>query len=137
MDLAIDREMLQIALTDHSPDAFWVLDTVTGEVIHISEDDAGAGPTAEEAENDARYLAIEPEESSHGFRDMRDFAAAITNRRLREELELALNGKHPFRRFKDVLLGHAEERERWFAFEKKRLDLRVQAWLDAHGISTR
>jgi hypothetical protein len=137
VDLAIDLEMLEIAFTDYSPEATWVLDTATGDVIRIWDDDPEPELTAEQAESDARYLVIEPQESSQGFRDMRDFAAAVTSQRLREALDLALNGQHPFRRFKEALLGHTEDRERWFAFEKKRLELRLRTWLEAHGISAR
>jgi hypothetical protein len=134
MELAIDFEMLEVAFTDHSPEAVWVLDTATGDVIHIWDGDPEPEVTAEEAEKDARYLAIEPDESSHGFRDMSDFAATVTELRLREKLERALAGKGPFRRFKDALLDHAEDRQRWFAFEKERLEFRMRSWLGARGI---
>lgn len=54
--------------------------------------------------------------------------------RLRALLDVAINGKGAFRRFKDVLQDHPDERERWFAFQKQREDHRILSWLDSEGI---
>jgi hypothetical protein len=40
-----------------------------------------------------------------------------------------------FRRFKDVLMSFAPERERWFAFRSERLRIFMEAWLSAHALS--
>ena len=47
-----------------------------------------------------------------------------------ELLEVAINGKGAFRRFKDVLLNYPEERERWFQFKDDRMKERALEWLD-------
>jgi len=49
---------------------------------------------------------------------------------LSELLEVAINGKGAFRRFKDVLLNYPEERERWFQFKDDRMKERALEWLD-------
>ena len=39
-----------------------------------------------------------------------------------------------FRRFKDVLVEHPRERERWFGFKDQRLEKRVLEWLESEDI---
>jgi hypothetical protein len=53
---------------------------------------------------------------------------------LRDELTLAIDGRGAFRRFKDVLMVNAPERERWFAFRSERLRVFMEAWLEAHAL---
>jgi hypothetical protein len=54
---------------------------------------------------------------------------------LRQKLLSAIDGKGAFRRFKDVLMGHVQERERWFAFRSERLRVFMEAWLGAHALN--
>jgi hypothetical protein len=53
---------------------------------------------------------------------------------LRHRLLAAIDGKGAFRRFKDVLMNHPVERERWFTFRSERLRACMESWLSAHGI---
>lgn len=53
---------------------------------------------------------------------------------LRGKLGQAIDGKGAFRRFKDVLMNFADERERWFTFRSERLRTFMEAWLSAHAI---
>jgi len=48
---------------------------------------------------------------------------------------MALNGRKPFRHFKDALLDYPELRDRWFAFEDTRLNRLAEAWCDEQGIT--
>ena len=50
---------------------------------------------------------------------MVQFTRTIDDPRLRELLEVALDGRGAFRRFKDMLARWPKERERWFAFHDK------------------
>jgi len=61
---------------------------------------------------------------------MEDFIATVEDEHLAELLEVAINGKGAFRRFKDVLLNYLEERERWFKFKDERMEQRALEWLD-------
>ena len=61
---------------------------------------------------------------------MQDYVATVKDEHLAELLEVALNGKGAFRRFKDVLLSYPEERERWFNFRDDRVQERALEWLD-------
>jgi hypothetical protein len=74
-------------------------------------------------------------ESYEGYGDMQDFIATVEDERIAELLEVAINGKGAFRRFKDVLLHYPEERERWFKFKDDRMQERALEWLGEIGLS--
>ncbi len=65
---------------------------------------------------------------------MVEFAATVGDRHLREVLEVALDGRGAFRRFKNVLARYPEERERWFEFRDEELRQEIDAWLEAIGL---
>jgi hypothetical protein len=77
-----------------------------------------------------RYELIPKAESYEGYRDMQAFITTVEDDHLSELLEVAINGKGAFRRFKDVLLNYPEERERWFKFKDDRMEERALEWLD-------
>jgi hypothetical protein len=76
-----------------------------------------------------RFFRVPRSESHDGYRDMEDFIDGLPNARVQERLSDAIRGRGPFRRFKDVLLDHPSERERWFAFQQARVRERAIAWL--------
>jgi hypothetical protein len=63
---------------------------------------------------------------------MERFIPMVEDTELRGRLTSAIDGKGAFRRFKDVLMSHGPERERWFAFRSERLRVFMEAWLSAH-----
>jgi hypothetical protein len=65
---------------------------------------------------------------------MERFIATVDDERLQERLRAAVDGQRPFRRFKDELYEHPDERQRWFEFRDARLRRRVLDWLDEEGI---
>src|SRR5437762_1954114 len=65
---------------------------------------------------------------------MERFIPMVENVELRGRLNQAIDGKGAFRRFKDVLMSHAEERERWFTYRSERLKTFMDAWLAAHNL---
>jgi hypothetical protein len=135
--LRVDLEELRWAFEDQQGESPWVLDTETGMVLRLSEEEEEELPLSiEEIEEDStsRFLAIEPEDSREGYRDMQEFIATVSDSRLRELLEVAIAGKGAFRRFKDVLAGVPDERERWFAFQQERVFGRIRDWLVANDI---
>lgn len=79
-------------------------------------------------------LPIEPVESSEEYEWMVQFAGSVDDTRLRGFLEVALDGRGAFRRFKDVLARRPKERERWFAFRDECLRKAMQEWLTVHEI---
>ena len=65
---------------------------------------------------------------------MVQFAGSVEDSRLRELLEVALDGRGAFRRFKDVLARWPKERERWYAFRDECARNAMLEWLEAHEI---
>jgi Uncharacterised protein family (UPF0158) len=92
------------------------------------------GEESEEEFELGRYVEIPKNESRDAYQDMADFAETVANPHLRDLLTVALRGKGAFRRFKDVLLAHPAERERWFTFETQcRLEA-IKEWAKEEGI---
>lgn len=81
-----------------------------------------------------RYIRIPPADSREGYHDMEDFIGTVENECLREKLEVAIQGRGAFRRFKDVLADDPDERRRWFAFKDEWGRQRVLEWLQSQEI---
>ena len=131
--LKIDLNELCEAMENSSYEDEYFLDLETGEILFISEytDDKETGKLKEQIEEDSeRYEQIPKLESHDGYDDMVNFVATVKNEHLVELLEVAINGKGAFRRFKDVLLNYPEERESWFHFKDDIMQTRAMEWLD-------
>ncbi len=136
--LKIDLEDLCLAMENSSYDLDYYLDLETGEVIFISDymDDANLEELKDRIdENPDRYEPIPKAESSEDYDDMVDFISTVEDEHLVELLEVAIDGKGAFRRFKDVLARYPEEKERWYRFKNERMKERASSWLEAIGIS--
>jgi hypothetical protein len=68
---------------------------------------------------------------------MADFAAMRTDPGLVNRLEVALDGRGAFGRFKRVLADWREHRQDWFAFSDDRRRGRARAWLADAGYRER
>ena len=131
--LKIDLDELYDAMENSSYEAEYYLDLKTGEILFVSEDmdDEETGKLKNQIEEELdRYEPISKAESFERYRDMQAFIATVEDDHLSELLEVAINGKGAFRRFKDVLLNYPEERERWFQFKDDRMKERALEWLD-------
>lgn len=84
-------------------------------------------------DSEARYIHVPFEGSREGYRDMQRFIATVDDEHLCELLEVAIDGKGAFRRFKDVLSDYPEERQRWFEFSEERKRRRAREWLQEMG----
>ena len=135
--LKIDLDELCSAMEDSSYEHEYYLDLETGEVLFLSEymDDEETGKLRDQIEEESdRYERIPGAESHEGYDDMEDFIATVRDEHLADLLEVAINGRGAFRRFKDVLLRYPEERERWFQFKDERMQERALEWLDDIGV---
>ena len=135
--LHIDLGELCEAMENSSFENEYFLDLETGEILFISEymDDEETEKLKDKIEEEFdRYEQIPKDESHDGYRDMQDFIATIENEHLVELLEVAINGKGAFRRFKDLLYHHPREQERWFTFENERTRRRVLDWFASQDI---
>ncbi|MFC1943760.1 UPF0158 family protein [Chloroflexota bacterium] len=133
--LRINLNELFNAIEDGSLENDYFLDLETGEIIFVSgymdnEDEATRKLKDRMEEEFDRYEQIPKVESHEGYEDMVGFIATVENERLAELLEVAINGKGAFRRFKDVLVNSPEESERWFKFKDDKIEERAREWLE-------
>jgi len=136
--LAVDMEMLTMALESHDLESPWVLDLDSGDVIPVvSPMICGDSTTVDEVErNPSRYLHIEPIPSHESFRIMEAFAAQLSPGAARTSLLEALERRHPFRQFKAVLLAFPEVRERWFRYHDLCLNGIAEEWLKVNDVKS-
>jgi hypothetical protein len=143
----IDWNDLEMAFVSRMDEWACYLDLRTGKVHVASTSSLELGEDALSDEEEALseeaidaglaqgwLLSIEPVDSSEEYRWMVEFAASVGDLRLRELLEVALDGRGAFRRFKDVLAKWPQERARWFAFHDECLRKAMQEWFAAHEI---
>lgn len=132
-DVPVDWEALEDAFENNAPEVHSYLQIATGEVIRVVDGVADPQMHARIAA-DPGYLRVDPVSSREQYRWMERFIPMVENTELRGRLHQAIDGKGAFRRFKDVLMAHAEERERWFTYRSERLKTFMDAWLTAHSL---
>ena len=134
--LPVDLEELAFILEGDPMHGGGRVDLHTGEVWHRAaieyaceigdEDD-------DESENADRWLWVDCEGSHAGYRDMELFIGTINNVEQADRLDIAIQGRGAFRRFKDVLARWSDELDRWYAFSEDRQRGRARAWLADAG----
>lgn len=132
-DVPVDWEALEDAFENNAPEVHSYLQLRTGEVLRVVDGIADPEMHSRIA-SDSDYLRVEPVSSREQYRWMERFIPIVEDTDLRQKLVSAIDGKGAFRRFKDVLMGHVQERERWFAFRSERLRVFMEAWLSAHSL---
>ena len=132
-EVPVAWEALEDAFENNAHEVHSYLHLETGEVIRVV--DGIADPAMHNRiMGDRRYLRVDPVSSREQYRWMERFIVTVTNDELRNRLSMAIDGKGAFRRFKDALMHHPGERERWFSFRSERLRANMESWLNAHGI---
>jgi Uncharacterised protein family (UPF0158) len=129
----VDWEALEDAFENNAPEVHSYLHLQTGEVLRIVDGVADPQMHARIAA-DPTYLRIDPVSSREQYRWMERYIPMVEDVELRAKLAVSIDGKGAFRRFKDVLMSYATERERWFAFRSERLRIFMEAWLNAHAL---
>ena len=132
-DVPVDWEALEDAFENNAPEVHSYLHLTTGEVLRVVDGVADPQMHAR-ISADTNYLRIDPVSSREQYRWMERFIPMVDDAELRGKLAHAIDGKGAFRRFKDVLMTYAADRERWFAFRSERLRTFMEAWLNAHAI---
>jgi len=125
---------LEMALTANAAEWTCYLDVRSGDVqmVPIDRLAAAAGPSEEDLDAElvvGDLIHVEPLGSSVEYGWMVEFVATMGDARLRDRLEVALDGRGAFRRFQNMLLDSPAERERWFVFRDKRLRAAARGWL--------
>ena len=103
--------------------------TETGEFAH-------KGPYCPDADwdfDDPAWIAEPSQDEVREYDIMVEFVETVGNRRKQELLGAALDGKGPFRAFKDTL-WRVDLREEWFAFKHMAYVEIARKWCDRYGI---
>ncbi len=129
--LAIDWTALEAAFENHSPEVRSYLDGETGEVLTLFRSEVDTPQAIEVKGKPERYTFVEPVPSREQYRIMERFIATVPYPALAERLSDAIVGKGAFRRFKDCVAPHVEERKRWFAFRDVLVHQYILDWCRA------
>ena len=126
----LDLEEIATALQDQNGwDHRWLIDPQSGQIGFWTEDGGIDGRTPVDLE-ELDLIPIEPLPSWVRYRDMADFAEAISDQRAGRGLARAIEGKGAFRRFKDRLhQNYPELVPAWHAFQAVRAKRRAVEWL--------
>jgi hypothetical protein len=150
--LEVDVFELIFALENSSWENRYYLDLKTGEIIMLTSEELGyvdeppdrplpewQQETVKRAEeiwldDGKRYVGVPESDSRRAYGDMKDFIATVEDEHLRGMLQVAVQGRGAFRRFKDMLYHYPRERERWFHFSDAQARRRALDWLESQGI---
>lgn len=133
-EVPVDWEALEDAFENNAPHVHSYLHLESGEVLRVV--DGVADPDMHSRIiGDNMYLRVESVSSREQYRWMERFIQMVEEPALKALLCNAIDGKGAFRRFKDVLMTHSAERERWFVFRSERLRVFMEAWLTAHALT--
>jgi hypothetical protein len=132
--VSLDWVELEGALENNSPELHSFLNRGTGDVVRIFRGSEGADQKLRDVENDPDFLYIEPISSREQYKWMEEFIETTEESNLKDKLNIAIDGKGAFRRFKDVLVGYPEDRERWFAKRAVKLRTHITEWLAAKNL---
>lgn len=135
--IKVDIEELIMALESQADLGEFFFDKESGEIVLISDytdDDADAKRQQLDEEPD-RFLYIQPIPLHSGWNIMEDFVRTVKSHDAQGTLERALNGRKPFRSFKDELVRFPNIREKWFAYHAGRMAEIARHWLEENDIS--
>ena len=137
--LKVDMGQLVWAMNDGSIDFEYYLDMETGEIILVGDDfidmeELYAASEAIEEEEAERYRYIDKTDSWDAYKDMERFIITVEDKRLRELLIVAIDGRGAFRRFRKVIWEHPEEKIRWSEFKDRSDMQRALEFLDCIGV---
>lgn len=135
--LPVDLEELASALEGDPMSGGGRIDLQTGDVWSQPAIDYAQeiGEEADEDDEDdpGRWLHVASEGSRAGYRDMEQFISTRTDPDWADRLNIAIQGRGAFRRFKDVLGRSSDELDEWYAFSEERQRGRARAWLADAG----
>lgn len=131
--LTVDTEELIVALDNHGSEHEYYLNLETGDV-EIVFDEGISGETDEGLAQDMeehpeKYRPIRPIPSFRSYNVMVDFVESLEDSKAKRRLSDALEGRKPFRNFKETLRYFPEIREDWFRFEEQAQKEFAREWL--------
>ena len=117
--VAVDWVEFEGALENNSPDLRSFLNKITGDVMRVFEGGENSDVKLRQTEESDDFVFIEPISSREQYRWMEEFIEVVEEPTLKDKLNIAIDGKGAFRRFKDVLMGYPVERERILAWHPR------------------
>lgn len=134
-------------------DTFTYINTQTGEVITLSEEEIRAVEDEKPIENfpdwqkvniekaieiledeDGVYLDFTLRNEYHEYEIIEEFIGTVIEEEIREALYEAIQGRGAFRRFKDGIIEHGVEKE-WYEYKDKKIKELVIEWCKEHDIT--
>lgn len=132
--IKVNWQDVEIAFERNVHELSSYIDKQTGDVHFVMADEPDSEALARQIEDEPdRYVEIEPASSKAQYSWMEQFVATLEDDYLKQRLQVAIDGKGAFRRFKDVLLAFPVARERWFNFKSAHLRYLIQQWFDDVG----
>lgn len=131
---------------------FTYINTQTGEVITLSEEEIRAVENEKPIENFPDwqkeniekaieiledevgiYLDFTLRNEFHEYEIIEEFIGTLIEEEIREALYEAIQGRGAFRRFKDGIIEHGVEKE-WYEYKDKKIKELVIEWCKEHDI---
>lgn len=111
------------------------LNIVTGEFVALSDGTyiETDEELAEKIDNSSDFIRLPNHYDIHEYNFMENFADTIENAQKRERLFRALNGRRPFRHFKDTL-DYTGLTDKYYSFRALAYLEIAKAWCDENGI---
>ena len=106
--------------------------TETGAIAHYSEYDSHDDTDPEEYE-DEKYIALPTQRDIGEYDMMERFTDTVQDEHKRELLEVALEGRGAFRRFKDTLI-RVDLQTEWYAFKDEAYVEVAREWCERNGL---
>lgn len=123
----IDWVEFEGALENNSPELKSYLNLFSGDVIRVFD---GSDKLKEiSSDTNEEYVLIDPISSREQYCWMEEFIEIVEDASLKDKLNIAIDGKGAFRRFKDVLMAYPVEREKWFTKRSSKLYAHMIEWL--------
>jgi len=129
----VDVRSVAEALDDVDRDTTWWYDPTTGQVEPGVSEEIATEFGDDDEPGERGLVPIESQGSGAAYGDMVTFASAVSDRRARDLLQRALEGRGAFRRFRDTLHEFEELVGPWRAFSQARSERRAIEWLAAEG----
>ncbi len=130
--MTLDWEGLVVGFESRSRQITHFLDRETGDVVQVVE--TREPDRHAELSASRRYLALPRDHGERGAGEMELFVAEVEEPETREELRRALTSDDPAASYRETLLRHPREENRYFQFKQRRARERAEEWLAAMGI---
>lgn len=134
----IDWDQLCEAIGDYTKTHHYFLNKKTGDILVLSEymSEGSKSEIKKRIRNTkiTDYVLIPVIDSREGYKMMEEFTEKMGDKKVKKQLMEALSEEAPFKKFKEIVYNHPEERKRWLDFRQKKLLERAKAWCKQIGV---